>query len=87
MNTESIIGILAGIFTAASMLPQVIKMFQEKKASQVSLLMILVLIIGIALWVWYGILTGDKPIIYTNSFSLAINFIMIILRIRYRNNK
>ena len=83
---SQIIGVTAGVLTAASMLPQVIKMFKEKEASQVSIAMILVLIAGISLWIWYGLLKEDMPIVVTNSFSLAVNIVMIILRIKYRNN-
>jgi uncharacterized protein with PQ loop repeat len=32
-NLENVIGIFAGVFTAVSMLPQLIKMFREKKAT------------------------------------------------------
>lgn len=82
-----IIGITAGIFTGASMLPQVIKMVKEKKASQVSVFMLLILVTGLSLWIWYGFLKEDLPIIVTNFFSLALNLIMIFLRYKYRNNK
>lgn len=82
-----IVGTVAGVFTGASMLPQVIKMFKEKKASQVSILMIVTLIIGLSLWTWYGFIKDDWPIIITNLFSLSVNIIMIILRYKYRNNK
>jgi MtN3 and saliva related transmembrane protein len=81
-----IVGITAGVFTGASMLPQVIKMFKEKKASQVSVYMIVILIVGLSLWTWYGFLKEDWPIIVTNLFSLTLNIIMIILRYKYRNN-
>lgn len=82
-----IVGITAGIFTGASMVPQLIKIIQEKKASQVSVVMLVVLIIGLGLWAWYGFLKEDWPIILTNLFSLAINLTMIFLRFKYRNNK
>lgn len=82
-----IVGIGAGIFTGTSMLPQLIKMFKEKKASQVSVFMLLILIVGLSLWVWYGFLKEDWPIIVTNLFSLVVNIIMMILRYKYRNNK
>ena len=82
-----IVGIAAGIFTSTSMLPQVIKMFKEKKASQVSIFMLLILLAGLSLWVWYGFLKNDWPIIITNIFSLIINVIMVVLRYKYRNNK
>ena len=82
-----VVGITAGVFTGASMVPQLIKIIQEKKASQVSVLMLVVLIIGLGLWVWYGFLKEDWPIILTNLFSLAINLTMIFLRYKYRDNK
>lgn len=84
---SKIVGISAGVLTGASMVPQVIKMFQEKKASQVSIFMLLILVTGLALWTWYGFLKEDWPIIVTNSFSLIINGLMIFLRYKYRNNK
>ena len=84
---SKIVGISAGVLTGASMLPQLIKMFREKKASQVSVFMLLILVTGLGLWTWYGCLKDDWPIILTNSFSLILNGIMIFLRYKYRNNK
>lgn len=86
IDLTKIVGITAGIFTAAAMLPQVIKMFREKKASEVSVFMLLILVTGLSLWIWYGFLKEDWPIIVTNFFSLALNLIMIFLRYKYRNN-
>jgi MtN3 and saliva related transmembrane protein len=82
---DQVIGITAGIFTSASMLPQVIKIIKEKRAEQVSLVMICVLITGVSLWIWYGVRKQDFPIIITNAFSLLINMILIFLRIKYRD--
>jgi MtN3 and saliva related transmembrane protein len=83
MNNE-IIGIAAGVLTASSLIPQVIKTLREKKAEDVSLAMLFVLQAGLILWILYGIKREDLPIIATNSFSLLVNITMVILRIRYR---
>lgn len=83
MNTTQIVGIIAGVLTAISMLPQLIKMVKEKKADDVSLLMLLVLLAGLSLWVVYGIMREDLPIIVTNSFSLMLNITVVILRLKY----
>ena len=83
MNTESIIGIAAGVLTSVSLLPQVIKIIKEKEAQDVSLYMLLILISGLALWTVYGFLKSDLPIIFTNCFSLLLNFTLIVLRIKY----
>jgi MtN3 and saliva related transmembrane protein len=84
MNWTQIIGLAAGILTSSSLLPQVIKTLKEKKAEDVSLLMLIVLQAGLILWITYGIKRNDLPIIATNSFSLLVNIFMVILRIRYK---
>jgi MtN3 and saliva related transmembrane protein len=84
MNWTQIIGLAAGIFTSSSLLPQVVKTLKEKKAEDVSLLMLLVLQAGLILWIIYGIKRNDLPIIATNSFSLLVNWVMVLLRIKYK---
>jgi MtN3 and saliva related transmembrane protein len=81
------IGIGAGILTSVSMLPQLIKTFKEKKAEDISLVMIFALIGGIAGWIWYGFLKSDLPIIFTNCFSLLLNLILLFFRFKYAHNK
>ncbi|HEY0355850.1 MAG TPA: SemiSWEET transporter, partial [Flavisolibacter sp.] len=73
MNWTQLIGLAAGILTASSLLPQVVKTLKEKKADDVSLLMLLVLQAGLVLWIVYGFKREDIPIIATNSFSLLVN--------------
>jgi MtN3 and saliva related transmembrane protein len=86
MDSTQIIGLAAGICTASSLLPQVIKTIREKKAEDVSLVMLLVLLTGIILWIIYGVQKKDFPIIVTNSFSLLVNIVMIILGIKYKRH-
>jgi MtN3 and saliva related transmembrane protein len=85
MNWTQIIGLVAGICTACSLLPQVIKTLKEKKAEDVSLIMLLVLQAGQILWIVYGFKRDDLPIIATNCFSLLVNIVMVILRLKYRD--
>jgi MtN3 and saliva related transmembrane protein len=82
----NIIGIAAGVFTAASMLPQLIKLIKEKKAEDISLPMLFILFSGLCLWIWYGSLKGDLAIIGTNAFSLVINILVLIFSIKYKKN-
>jgi MtN3 and saliva related transmembrane protein len=84
MDWTQIIGLAAGVLTATSLIPQVIKTFKEKKAEDVSLIMLLVLLSGQILWIVYGFKKDDLPIIATNCFSLMVNMVMVVLRIRYK---
>ena len=84
MNWTQIIGLGAGFLTAVSLIPQVVKTLKEKKAEDVSLLTLFVLQAGIILWIFYGVKRDDFPIIITNSFSLLVNIVMVVLGIRYK---
>ena len=86
-NQTEIVGIVAGICTATSLLPQLIKLRKHKKAEDISLFYLVILFIGLSLWVWYGILRQDFPIMITNGFSLVINGIIIVLGVRYKRNQ
>lgn len=78
------VGILAGVFTGISMLPQLIKTFKNKKSEEISLFMLVILNAGIIAWIYYGVLRKDDPIIFTNAFALLINLGLLILHFRYK---
>ena len=86
LQLPQIIGIAAGICTSFSLLPQLIKMIKEKRVDDISIFMLLILITGLALWVYYGILREDWPIILTNSLSVLLNGTMIVLRFKYKRS-
>ena len=76
---------MAGILTAVSLLPQLVKLIKSKKAEDISFFFLVILFCGLGLWIWYGFLREDIPIIATNSFSLLVNGIIIVLGIRYKS--
>ena len=78
------IGIFASAFTATSLIPQLLKILREKKSEGMSFVMLAVLFVGLAFWIYYGILQGDWIIIVSNSFALAINILTAILMWVYR---
>ncbi|CAD0007064.1 SemiSWEET family sugar transporter [Flavobacterium chungangense] len=77
MNFTDIMGLFAGFCVTVSVIPQIIKVWKTKKVQQISLLTFSVLTFGIAIWVVYGVLKNDFPIIITNSISLFLNLIMV----------
>ncbi len=87
MDLTQIIGIAAGVLTSIAMLPQLIKIIKEKKAENVSVVMLMVLIAGLSLWAVYGFMKNDLPIIITNCFSVLLNIVILTLRIKYSGAK
>jgi len=66
MNFIDIIGLFAGMCVTISVIPQIIKVWRTKKVKTISLLTFSILTFGIMIWVIYGILKNDWPIIITN---------------------
>ncbi|SDD44884.1 MtN3 and saliva related transmembrane protein [Dyadobacter soli] len=82
--SQTVIGIIAGVLTSASMVPQFIKILRKKDVGTLSPLMLLVLISGVALWTYYGFLKDELPIILSNGFSVLLNSGLLICYFIFR---
>lgn len=87
LEWTTIIGIAAGILTTAAVIPQIYKAWKTKKVQDVSPGMFIVLLAGLLLWVVYGVMKKDVPIIATNGLALALNGFMLFLMVRYKDNE
>lgn len=81
---ENLLGIIAGVLTSVAMLPQLIKVIKNKNADDLSWGMLLVLISGLSLWVWYGFMKDELPIILSNAFAVLVNITLLIFCIQYK---
>ncbi|MGE8554103.1 MAG: SemiSWEET transporter [Chryseobacterium jejuense] len=80
---ENLLGIIAGVLTSVSMIPQLVKVVREKNVEDISLLMLLILISGLSLWVWYGFVKNELPIIVSNLFAVLVNISLLICYMIY----
>jgi MtN3 and saliva related transmembrane protein len=60
-----------------------IKTWQTKSANDVSYAMLITFIIGVFLWLIYGILRQDIAVILANAFTLLFNLAILYLKIKY----
>ena len=81
MHWITIIGLLAATCTTIAFLPQVIKTVKTKETKDISRLMYIILTTGILLWVVYGLLTIDLPIILANTITFVLALIVLMLKI------
>ena len=86
MDFIEVVGIVAGLCTSSSVIPQLVKTIKSKKAGDVSVLMFIVLLTGNSLWVYYGADKGNVPIIATNILSILLNVAMLICKFTYKKN-
>lgn len=78
-----VIGLLAGILTSSSLIPQLVKTIKMKEVKDISVMMFVTLMAGTGLWCYYGIVKDDLPIIVTNGFSCGLNGLMLLLKVKY----
>lgn len=77
MNWISIIGVLAAIVSTINQLPQAWKTIRSKDTHSLSLGMYSMVWIATSLWLTYGILLKDAPLMLSNSISIIpISYIL-----------
>ena len=84
MDNITIIGLIAGLMTTFSFLPQVIEILKTKDVKSISLLMYGIYICGIVLYIIYGFLINEIVLILANFLSLIFGITMLCLKLRYK---
>ncbi|MBI4085923.1 MAG: SemiSWEET transporter [Candidatus Liptonbacteria bacterium] len=77
------IGLVAATLTTAAYLPQAIEITQTKKTDELSLGMYIIATTGVFLWLTYGLLIKDIPIIVANAITFVLTGWILILKIKY----
>ncbi len=67
MSQIDILGLIASGFTITSFMPQIWRTWRTRDVSGMSLPTYIIMTTGTALWLIYGFLNGDVPIIVTNT--------------------
>jgi MtN3 and saliva related transmembrane protein len=80
----NLIGLLAGMFTTAAFVPQVVQVWKTKSTKDISLVMYIVFTIGVTLWLTYGVALNALPIIIANSVTLMLAISILAMKIKYK---
>jgi MtN3 and saliva related transmembrane protein len=78
------VGFAAGALTTGAFVPQVLKSWQTRDLSGVSLRMYGLFTTGVALWLAYGCMVVSWPIIVCNAITLALAGGVLALKLRHR---
>ncbi len=87
MENTTILGLLAGTLTTFSFLPQVIKTWKTKSTKDISLGMFVTFCAGVFLWLLYGIVIHDLPVIITNFVTLILASSILWMKLKYKPSK
>jgi MtN3 and saliva related transmembrane protein len=78
------IGMAAALLTTAAYAPQAIKVWRSRSTRDVSLAMFSMMVVGLVLWLTYGILIADVPLIVANAVTLVLAASILVAKIRFR---
>lgn len=82
--TQMMIGMSAAICTTIAFIPQVIKIYKAKDAKEISILTFCIFSLGVFLWLIYGIMIKEWPVIIANFITLLLALMIIVMKIKYR---
>ncbi|MBN8534169.1 MAG: SemiSWEET transporter [Rhizobiales bacterium] len=77
------IGAIAATITTLCWVPQAIKVVRTRETAAISLMMYLMLALGIAMWLAYGVLIGSWPLIGANAVTLVPVLAILGMKLRY----
>jgi len=79
----NLIGALAALCSMTSFVPQIVKIWRDRDASEISLRMYLITVTGFSLWIAYGVLTRSWPVAVSNAVCLALSGAILALKWRF----
>lgn len=84
MELKTILGLVAATLTTISFLPQAIKVIKTKNTKDLSLVMYIALTSGVLLWLIYGFLLNDIPIMIANAITLVFATTILFMKVKYK---
>jgi MtN3 and saliva related transmembrane protein len=84
MEVSDMLGYAAATLTSLSFVPQAWRTFRTKDVSGISLKMYSVFTLGVAVWLAYGIVLGEVPMMVANGLTLVLACAVLVMRVRYR---
>ncbi|MBL8312494.1 MAG: SemiSWEET transporter [Rubrivivax sp.] len=81
MNLQDTLGLLAAVLTTGSFVPQALLTLRTRDVSGISLGMYSAFTLGVALWMVYGLILREWPIVLANAVTLALASVILATKI------
>ena len=78
----TVVGYVAAFCTTCSFVPQVIHTLKTRDTRSISLAMYATFVFGVAMWLLYGLLVGDFPIIVANTVTICLASTVLFMKVR-----
>lgn len=79
------LGYLAGALTVVSYAPQVFRAYKTKELKDLSWAMVALLVTAGSLWIVYGVMSSQMPVILTNIGTTVLTGALLFAKFRFRS--
>jgi MtN3 and saliva related transmembrane protein len=77
-------GLFGSFLTSITFIPQVYKTWQSKKAGDLSLAMLLIVLTSCIVWMVYGVALNLRPVIIANGIIGALSILLIYFKLTFK---
>ena len=83
MSLAILVSAVAATLTTAAFVPQALHIIRHKETRAISLFMYVTFATGVALWLVFGCLIDNLPIILSNAITLGLALAIIAMKLKY----
>jgi len=80
---QTLVSAAAAVLTTGAFVPLAVHIIRHKETKGISLVMYVAFALGVALWLTFGVMIGNWPIIIANALTLALSLTIVALKLRY----
>ena len=83
MLSGEALGFVAGALVTCSLIPQLVRVFKLRSAHEISILFTTLLLLGIIIWLAYGIAFALTPVILWNAIGAVLVALLLYAKLKY----
>ena len=84
---QELVGSIAAFLTTVAFVPQAYKVYKTNQTKDLSLFLFLIFSLGVFMWLIYGIMKEDLPIMIANSITLFLSLYILYKKISIDNSE
>ena len=84
INMVSLLGLIAAFCTTFAFVPQAIRIIKTRHTKDLSLGMYIIFSLGVFLWLIYGFMQMDFPIMLANFVTFIFSFTILMMKLKYK---
>jgi len=87
LSSAEYLGLIGGFLCNFSFIPQIIRVYKLKSAREISLLFNTAMLLGVIVWLIYGIVLGLMSVIIWNCICIILNVWLLFAKLKYGRAK